>query len=81
MAITKSKIINWLGKKRMSMVEDIDISDGVIDIMLFENFKSINYDEGIYVFDIERNYEYRESDIKNDLLHWFAGVEEVINHA
>ena len=77
MAITKSKLIKWLGKKRMAMVEDIDISDGVIDIMLYENFNSVLYDESIWVFDIELNHEYTECDIKYDLLNWFSGVEDV----
>ena len=77
MAITKAKVIKWLGKKRMTMVEDIDISGGVIDIMLYENFNSVFYDENIWVFDIERNHEYTERDIKDDLLNWFSGVEDV----
>ena len=77
MSITKSKVIKWLGKKRMEMVEDIDISSGVIDIMLFENFKSVGYDESIYVFDIEHNHDYTQADIKGDLLNWFDQVERV----
>ena len=77
MSITKSKVIKWLGKKRMAMVDDIDISCGVIDIMLFDNFKSVCYDESVYIFDTELNHEYTECDIKNDLLNWFSGVEDV----
>ena len=77
MSITKSKVIKWLGKNRMAMVEDIDVIDGVIDIMLYENFNSVLYDESIWVFDIELNHEYTECDIKDDLLNWFSGVEDV----
>ena len=78
MAITKSKLINWLGKKRMALVEDVDISSGVIDIMLREGFESVGYQESVYIFDIERNHEYSQAEIKSDLLNWFDQVEKII---
>ena len=78
MAITKSKLIKWLGKRRMAIVEDIDISSGVIDIMLYEGFQSVGYQESIYVFDIELNHEYTQAEIKSDLLNWFDQVEKII---
>jgi len=77
MSITKSKVIKWLGKKRMAMVEDIDVIDGVIDIMLFDNFKNISYEESIYIYDTGFDIDYNESYIKSDLLNWFSGVEDV----
>lgn len=75
MNITKSKITKWLGKKRMQSVDDIDLYDGVIDIMLCPNFHNANYGGGVYYFDVSTAGT--QSEIKEDLIHWFASVEEI----
>ena len=59
--INKAWVQKVLGKKRMNFVQDIDVSGGVIDIMLYEQYE-ITDGATIWVLDYEYD-EYTESEI------------------
>jgi hypothetical protein len=59
--INKAWVEKVLGKKRMKFVQDIDVSGGVIDIMLYEQYE-IEDGATIWVLDYEFD-EYTESEI------------------
>jgi hypothetical protein len=59
--INKAWVEKVLGKKRMKFVEDIDVSGGVIDIMLFEQYE-ITDGATIWVLDYECD-DYTKADI------------------
>lgn len=62
MHITKDWVAKVLGKKRMKFVQDIDVSGGVIDIMLFEGY-AYQDDCGIWILDYEYSDEYTKTQI------------------
>ena len=70
--------LNWikktLGKHKMSFVEDITNTGGVLDIMLIDGYKVANYDETLIVIDYSDG-SMNKTAIKNEL-HWrFSQIE------
>ena len=59
--INKAWVEKVLGKKRMKFVQDIDVSGGVIDIMLFEQYE---IDDGATIWVLDYEYDdYTKADI------------------
>ena len=63
-----------LGKHRMSLVEDITNTGGVLDIMLIDGYRVANYDETLIIIDYSDG-SMNKTAIKRELNWRFSQIE------
>lgn len=63
-----------LGKHRMSFVEDMTNTGGVLDIMLIDGYRVANYDETLIVIDYSDG-SMNKTAIKDELNWRFSQIE------